>query len=247
MAKGNRATSAKPLTTRRMRAVISPRSTSLFWLDGATRSASVNTISSREAASSHLDNWGSESNRSWKALRSSKPMRICAPSISIRVSSRAVLNWRSMLMSDPSCDLCPDALAIEVAQQHMITVVITTHFGPRSQSSRDGPGRLRWDDLILGAIKHENRRRIGQMLRGAARLIHQIDQAINLVGANRMLIDRIARQLAQHFDVVAGDNVQPFAGDIHPRHGVSGKPQHAAIGRRHVRPRPHRRRHQNEI
>ena len=83
------------------------------------------------------------------------------------------------------------------------------------------------------------------MFRRVARLVHQIHESVHLIGARLVLIDGIARKLLQHFDIVAGDDVQALARDVQPRHGVRAQPERDPIGNRHLFARPHRRRDQN--
>src|SRR5258706_9664401 len=83
---------------------------------------------------------------------------------------------------DPRHDIAPDCRPFEVAQQHVVAVIVAA--GVRAPAERCDR-RLGWssrDHLIVSAVEKQDRRRITQVLRSVACFVHQIDEAVDRIG-----------------------------------------------------------------
>src|SRR5512135_1573204 len=103
-------------------------------------------------------------------------------------------------------------------------MLVAMHLGARAKRLNDRLGRRLRNDLIVLAIKKEYRRRLIEMLRRMPRLVHQVDETINGIRTRLVLKERIARQRAQHRDVVGWPDLQTFGRDVEPRSTMGREP-----------------------
>ncbi len=95
-------------------------------------------------------------------------------------------------------------------------------------------------------MQQQDWRRGRQMRRRLARLVHQIDQAVNRRDLGLLDDIRIARKRPQHGNIVGHHDLQAIAGDGQSRHQMRRQVQGNAIGQWHVIARPYCRRDQDD-
>src|SRR3954468_11412046 len=69
--------------------------------------------------------------------------------------TRGSVSGVSPLPAYPVCDVVIDSFTLQVAQQHVVAVLVVLHLGLGAQTRNDGVSGLGRDDLVLGAIEKQ--------------------------------------------------------------------------------------------